>query len=59
MTLTKRTESEFNEFKPRPKSPKIRFQLRAGVNLEKIKYNFKWNQPYLSPGSNLSRGSSS
>ena len=40
------TESEFNEFESRRKSPKNRFQSK------KIEYNFKWNQPYLSRGSN-------
>ena len=29
------TESEFNEFEPRLKSAKKRFQLSAGLNLEK------------------------
>ena len=29
--------SEFNEFKPRLKSAKNRFQLSAGLNLEKLK----------------------
>ena len=33
---TKRPESEFNEFNPRLKSPKNRFQLSTGLNLEKI-----------------------
>ena len=28
--------SEFNEFKPRLKSPKNRFQLSAGLNFEKL-----------------------
>ena len=28
--------SEFNEFKPRLKSPKSRFQFSAGLNLEKF-----------------------
>ena len=28
--------SEFNEFKPRLKSPQNRFQLSAGLNLEKF-----------------------
>ena len=28
--------SEFNEFKPRLKSPQNRFQLSAGLNLEKL-----------------------
>ena len=28
--------SEFNEFKPRLKSPKNRFQLNAGLNLKKL-----------------------
>ena len=31
------TVSEFNEFEPRLKSPKNRFQLSAGLNLEKLK----------------------
>jgi len=30
-----KTVSEFNEFKPRLKSPNNRFQLSAGLNLEK------------------------
>ena len=30
------SESEFNEFEPRLKSTKNRFQLRAGLNLEKL-----------------------
>ena len=30
------TVSEFDEFKPRLKSPKNRFQLSAGLNLEKF-----------------------
>jgi len=37
------TVSAFNEFKPRLKSPKNRFQLSAGSNLEKNYYKFKWN----------------
>ena len=49
--------SEFNEFEPRLKSAKNRFQLSAGLNLEKL--NTKWNQPYLSRGLNLSSGSNS
>ena len=32
----KKSVSEFNEFKPRLKSPKNRFQLSAGLNLEKF-----------------------
>ena len=32
-----KTESEFNEFEPRLKSAKNRFQLSAGFNLEKLK----------------------
>ena len=43
--------SEFNEFRPRLKSNKNRFQLSAGLNLE-IEYNFNWYQPNLSRGSN-------
>ena len=30
------TLSEFNEIKPRLKSPQTRFQLSAGLNLEKL-----------------------
>ena len=41
------------------KSAKNQFQLSAGLNLQKLDYNFKWNQPYLSRGLNLSRGSNS
>ena len=37
-----------SEFKPHLKSPKKRFQMSAGLNLKKIEYNFKCNQPYLS-----------
>ena len=32
----KTSVSEFNEFKPRLKSPKNRFQLSAGLNLETL-----------------------
>ena len=39
--LKNRSESEFNEFRPRLKSPKNLFQLSASLNLEKIEYNFK------------------
>ena len=49
--------SEFNEVEPWLKSAKKRFQLSPGLN--KIEYNFKWNQPYLSRHLNLSRGSNS
>ena len=35
-----RSVSEINEFKPRLKSPQNRFQLSAGLNLE------KWNTIY-------------
>ena len=34
--LLKLTESEFNEFEPRLKPSKNRFQLSAGLNLEKF-----------------------
>ena len=34
--LLKYPVSEFNEFKPRPKFAKNRFQLSAGLNLEKL-----------------------
>ena len=45
---------EFNELKPRLKFPKNRFQLSAGLNLDKINTILSglWNQPYLSPDSN-------
>ena len=33
--------SEFNEFKPRLKFPQNRFQLSAGLNLEKFKWKKK------------------
>ena len=33
--LGKKTVSEFNEFQPRLKSAKNRFQLNAGLNIEK------------------------
>ena len=46
------TVSEFNEFEPRLKSAKNRFQLSAGLYLKKMEYKFKWNQPYLSRGLN-------
>ena len=45
------SEAEFKEFEPRLKSAKTRVKLSAGLNLW---YNFKWNQPYLSRGLNLS-----
>ena len=45
------SEAEFKEFEPRLKSAKTRLKLSAGLNLW---YNFKWNQPYLSRGLNLS-----
>ena len=35
--------SEFNEFKPRLKPPKNRFQLSAGLNLEKFNTIFANN----------------
>ena len=53
------SEAEFNEFKPRLKSPINRFQFSAGLNLEKLSTILSWNQPYLSPGLNLSPGSNS
>ena len=48
-------KTEFNEFEPHLKSIKNRFQLSVGLNLENIENSFKWNQPYLSRASNLSR----
>ena len=44
--------SEFNEFEPRLKSAENQFRLSAGLNLEKLNNILKWNQPYLSLGSN-------
>ena len=40
--------SEFNKFEPRLKSAKNRFLYSTGMKSWNIKYNFKWNQPYLS-----------
>ena len=51
--------SEFNEFKPRLKFPKTRFQFSAGLNLENSQYEFKWKQQNLSHSLNLNRGSNS
>ena len=48
MNLFVKLVSEFNEFEPRLKSAKNRFQLSAGLNLEKFNTNL-----------NLSRGSNS
>ena len=46
--------SEFNEFEPRLKSVKNRFQLSTGLNLETFNtILFNWNQPYLSRVSNF------
>ena len=50
---------EFNEFEPRLKSAKNRFQLSADNNLETLNTILSWNQLYLSRGLNLSRGSNS
>ena len=47
------TEAEFNDFKPRLKSVKNRFQLSAGLNLEKLDTILS-EQPYLSRGLNSS-----
>ena len=57
--LLKSSESEFNEFEPRLKSAKNRFQLSAGLDLKKNYYSFKWNQPYLIHGLHSSRCSNS
>ena len=53
--------SEFNEFEPRLKSAKNRFQLSADLKLEKLNTILSGtiNQPYLSCGLNLSRSSNS
>ena len=48
--------SKFNELEPRLKSSKNWFQLKQSWNNE---YDFKWNEPYLSRGLNLGRGSNS
>ncbi len=50
---------EFKEFEPRFKSAKTWSKLSAGLNLETFDIMFKWNQPYLSRGLNLNRGSNS
>ena len=47
--------SKFNEFEPRLKYAKNWFQVSAGLNLEK----FKWNKQNLSRGLNLNRSSNS
>ena len=52
-------ESELNEFEPRLKSRKNRFQLSAGLNIEALNKILSGNQPYLSRSLNLSRGSNS
>ena len=38
------TEAEFNEFEPRLKSAKNRFQLSAGLNIETLKIVFEKNE---------------
>ena len=43
--------SELNEFKPRLKSLKKPVSIERRLKSWKIESNFKWNQPYLSPGS--------
>ena len=52
MQVRQRTVSEFNEFEPRLKSAKNRFQLSVCLNLENC-------NTILSRGLNLSRGSNS
>ena len=49
------SEMEFKEFKPRFKFAKTRFKLSSGLNLETLRYNFKWNQPFFNCGLNLNR----
>ena len=49
--------SEFNEFKSRLKS--LNFLIECWHKSWKIEHTFKWNQPYLSRGLNLSHGSNS
>ena len=44
--------SEINEFKPRLKTPQKPVLIKRRLKSWKIKYNFKWNQRYLSRGSN-------
>ena len=51
--------SEFNEFEPRLKSAKKPVLIERRLKYWKIEYNFMWNQPYLSRGLILSRGSNS
>ena len=57
--IFKYSESEFNEFKTRLKSPKKPVLTERRLKSWTIEYNFKWNQPYLSRGLNLTRGSNS
>ena len=50
--LLKSSESEFNEFEPRLKSAKNRFQLSAGLDLKKITtvlsgINHIWSTAYI------------
>ena len=47
--------SEFNEFEPRLKSAKNRFQLSAGLNLETLNTILSETNHYLRGGLNLSR----
>ncbi len=42
-----KSESEFNEFEPRLKSNKIRFQMSAGLNLEKLNTVLKGVSGYV------------
>ena len=52
-------ESRLNEFESRLKSVKSSFYWAPRLKSWNIKYNFRWNQPYLSHVSNLSLGSNS
>ena len=54
-----KSEFEFNEFEPRLKSAKKLVSIERRFKSWNIKHNLKWNQPYLSCVSNLSRGSNS
>ena len=51
-TLNYLTESEFNEFEPPTQNRQRPVSIERRLKSWNIKYNFKWNQPYLSRVSN-------
>ena len=50
--LNTKSVSEFNKLKPRLKFPQKPVSIERRLKSWKIVYNFKWNEPYLSRGSN-------